>query len=267
MNKLKILFFIFYFLIFNSCRAEHQTCDESRQKSGRVIHVLVALCDNENQGIVPVPEAIGNGQLPDQNLYWGAGYGVRNYFDRKSEKWQLVKVIKDPQKNILERVIFRHISQEVYLIADAYDGAEIQQTITDFLKASAGVLETNVDIGSKTISAGGCADLVAYMGHNGLMDFDIQKTISPDISRKRDVIAIACYSKNYFKEYLKNYNVNPLVWSRGLMSAEAYTLKWAIDGWLMNETNEEVVLRARKAYNHYQKCGMTGASNLLTTGF
>lgn len=38
-------------------------------KNTKTIHVLVALCDNKYQGIVPVPEKIGNGQDPDQNLY------------------------------------------------------------------------------------------------------------------------------------------------------------------------------------------------------
>ena len=32
------------------------------ENPGRVIHVLVALCDNENQGIVPVPASLGNGE-------------------------------------------------------------------------------------------------------------------------------------------------------------------------------------------------------------
>ncbi len=41
-------------------------------QSTKTIHVLVALCDNTYQGIVPVPEKIGNGQNPDQNLYWGS---------------------------------------------------------------------------------------------------------------------------------------------------------------------------------------------------
>ena len=42
-----------------------------------VVHVTVALCDNEHQGIVPVPRAIGNGKDPRNNLYWGADYGVK----------------------------------------------------------------------------------------------------------------------------------------------------------------------------------------------
>jgi len=45
----------------------------------KVIHVLVALCDNKYQKIVPVPQAIGNGQDPKNNLYWGAAYGFKTY--------------------------------------------------------------------------------------------------------------------------------------------------------------------------------------------
>ncbi|HEX6738364.1 MAG TPA: hypothetical protein VF310_08840, partial [Vicinamibacteria bacterium] len=47
-----------------------------------VAHVFVALCDNKNQGIVPVPARLGNGQDPAGNLYWGARYGVRTYLAR-----------------------------------------------------------------------------------------------------------------------------------------------------------------------------------------
>ena len=35
----------------------------------KIIHVFVALCDNDSQGIVPVPKKIGNGNDPDNNLY------------------------------------------------------------------------------------------------------------------------------------------------------------------------------------------------------
>lgn len=45
----------------------------------RVVHVTVALCDNVNQGIVPVPTKIGNGEDAANNLYWGAAYGVKSF--------------------------------------------------------------------------------------------------------------------------------------------------------------------------------------------
>ncbi|MEM6697149.1 MAG: hypothetical protein AAF599_02045, partial [Bacteroidota bacterium] len=58
---------LFFFLFHFSLSAQTQT-----------IHVFVALCDNVNQGIVPVPEHLGNGQDANSNLYWGAAYGVKN---------------------------------------------------------------------------------------------------------------------------------------------------------------------------------------------
>ncbi|WP_298952106.1 hypothetical protein [uncultured Nonlabens sp.] len=35
----------------------------------KTIHIFVALCDNVNQGIAPVPEKIGNGQDAFNNSY------------------------------------------------------------------------------------------------------------------------------------------------------------------------------------------------------
>ncbi|MDA8692513.1 hypothetical protein N9L92_00510 [Saprospiraceae bacterium] len=55
----------------------------------KTIHILVALCDNRYQGIVPVPQSIGNGQDPKNNLYWGTAYGIKTYFNR-SQKWKLI---------------------------------------------------------------------------------------------------------------------------------------------------------------------------------
>src|SRR5438046_399170 len=56
----------------------------------RTIHIFVALCDNKYQGIVPVPAKIGNGADPNNNLYWGCGFGIQTYF-QNSKEWKLVK--------------------------------------------------------------------------------------------------------------------------------------------------------------------------------
>ena len=44
-----------------------------------VAHVIVALADNEHQGIVPIPSTLGDGDRPQSNLYWGAMYGVKGF--------------------------------------------------------------------------------------------------------------------------------------------------------------------------------------------
>ena len=94
-----------------------------------------------------------------------------------------------------------------------------------------------------------------------------QFSFKPLNTTKRDAIILACISKDYFKPYLEQTQSNPLVWTTGLMAPEAYTLKAAIAGWIINETDLQIRERAAQAYHKYQKCGMRGARNLLVTGY
>ncbi|WP_299225411.1 hypothetical protein [uncultured Psychroserpens sp.] len=251
----------FLFILFFA--AVHFGFSQSQPKT---IHVFVALCDNVNQGIVPVPAKLGNGQDIKSNLYWSALYGVKTYF-KNSKDWSLLSSEKDITNHILERVLFKHKATNTYLLADAYDGKYIKQTTIDFLEASAGRNKIELTYNGQKITFGGDAQLVSYIGHDGLMEFDVEGNFKPINTNKRDVIILACISKDYFKPYLEQTEANPLVWTNGLMAPEAYTLKWAIDGWILNETDKEISLRAAKAYNHYQKCGLKGAKQLLVNGY
>ena len=248
---------IFTILFFCVC------CTVFGQKK---IHVFVALCDNVNQGIVPVPKSLGNGQNPRTNLYWGALYGVKTHFKR-SKDWEFVKTIPANNSKILERILFKHKTSNTYLLADAYDGKYIKQTTIDFLKASSGENPVEISVNNQKLSFGGNSGLVTYVGHDGLMEFSLETKLSPKNKEKRDAIILACISKDFFKPYLRQTGANPLVWSTGLMSPEAYTLKWAIDGWILNESDAKIRERAAKAYHKYQKCGIRGARRLLVTGY
>lgn len=227
------------------------------------IHILVALCDNKYQGIVPVPAGIGNGQDPKTNLYWGCGYGIKSYF-KKSAEWKFLKSYA-VDSLVLERIVFKHKTKDFYLVADAYDGKFIQQTTKDFLKGSAGILKDTIQVANKTVGILGNASLVSYIGHDGLMDFKIDETFVNADGKKRDVIILACYSKHFFKTHLDKANVNPLVWTSGLMAPEAYTIHDAISGYVNNETNEQIRTRAAQAYSKFQKCSLKAARNLLVT--
>ncbi|MDH7444364.1 hypothetical protein [Aquimarina sp. 2201CG14-23] len=231
------------------------------------IHVFVALCDNVNQGIVPVPEKIGNGQDPKHNLYWGAGYGVKNFFKVKTRDWQLIRTIPSDDSDILERLLFKHATKDVYMLAEAYDGAKIKECIQDFLKSSNGQQPFQIKEENKTLHFGGGSDLLAFVGHDGLMDFDVNILYNESVTTTRDVIILACYSKSYFSPEIKKAKANPILWTTHLMAPEAYTLKAAIDGWIAKESGDQIDERAAQSYHKYQKCGIRGARNLFTTGF
>ena len=231
-----------------------------------VIHVFVALADNVNQGIVPVSASLGNGDNSKTNLYWGAAFGVKTFFS-KSKDWELLSVVQNPNASILERCIFKHRRNQVLLVADAYRGREISQTTWDFLEAAAGKPGEKLKAGDVEFHTAGSADLVAYVGHNGLMDFKLHANPKRRDDRQRRAIILACASKQYFTDSLQVTGATPLLWTTNLMAPEAYVLSAAIDGWMKKETDEQIRLRAAEAYNKYQNCGPRAAQALFATGW
>jgi len=236
------------------------------QNPGKVIHVLVALCDNENQGIVPVPAFLGNGEDTVKNLYWGAAFGVKTFFSR-SASWQKLGEIENPKENVLQRIVFKHKRENVYLVADAYRGSKMRETVDDFFAAVAGARRENVTVGDLTLQVLGTANLVAFVGHNGLMDFDLENQPAKKDDDARAAVVLACASRNYFSAPLRKTSASPLLWTSNLMAPEAYILHDALEGWTRGETDEQVRTRAAAAYAKYQKISLNAARNLLVTGW
>jgi hypothetical protein len=231
-----------------------------------VIHVFVALADNVNQGIVPVSATLGNGDKPATNLYWGAAFGIKTFFSRNRD-WELISTTLNPTDTILERCIFKHRRASFLLIADAYRGKEIAQTTADFLEAAAGKPGQKLKAGNVDFHSAGSADVVAYIGHNGLMDFKLSSHPQRRDDRARRAIILACASKQYFSAALQESGATPLLWTTNLMAPEAYVLSAAIDGWIKKESDEQIRLRAAGAYHQYQHCGVKAARALFATGW
>ena len=241
------------------------------QDKPRVIHVFVALAANQHQGIVPVPAVLGNGDDAARNLYWGAAFGVRTFL-RRSGEWNEAFAAQNPYPGILQRSVFQHRRENVLLIADAYRGSEIKRAATDFFRTAAGI---NIHTGEPTpcmvdgllLCAPDRADLVVYVGHDGLMDFGLAPDFSGRSGGSRQAIILACASKSYFADLLRSSGADPLLWTTGLMAPEAYTLEAALDGWILREGKEQVRRRAAAAYAKYQKCSEGAALRLFSAGW
>ena len=240
------------------------------QASPRVVHVFVALADNQHQGIIPVPAALGNGSDPARNLYWGAAFGVKTYF-KASHEWELIWSGRGSKDAILERCVFKNSKEDVFLIADAYEGSQIKSAVTDFLSSAAGTKSENLSVKMNSaevpFTIGGGADLVVYVGHDAFMDFQIPPIAGTKAGKPRRTIILACASKAYFGPYIRQTGAEPLLWTTGLMAPEAYTLKAALDGWIAGEDDEAIRRRAAQAYDKYQKCGPGAALRLFTTNW
>jgi hypothetical protein len=253
-------------------RLSNQFDPKAEKNSVTVIHVFVALCDNVHQGIVPVSATLGNGDDPPRNLYWGAAFGVKTFFT-KSRDWELVSTQPGPDEGtfIIERCVFKRRDGEVFLVADAYRGSEIRRATQNFLQAAAGepgeTIDASVHGRTYQLHLGGSAGLIAYVGHDGLMDFQLATFPKRRDTEKRDAIILACASKSYFAESLRLTGAKPLLWTTNLMAPEAYILAAAVEGWLKRETDEQIRQRAANAYNKYQHCGLRSANNLFATGW
>ena len=232
------------------------------------IHLRVPLCDNKNQGIVPVSKKLGNGLDLHNNLYWGAKYGVKNYFNNISQ-WTLLESEKDLNDNILERVVFyREYSNKAraYLIADAHRGDKMKDCLMDFMHAMSGRVNEEIVIEDETIKIGSNADLLVFNGHNGLMDYDIEFVETAD-EKVREISVIGCISHNYFVDHLKHSMGYPLLMTTNLMAPEAYVLSSLIDAWILLKEEEKIRTEVGKSYHKYQKCGLKGATRLFKTGW
>jgi len=234
-----------------------------------IAHVLVPLCDNDHQGIVPVNASLGNGQSTRTNLYWGAGYGLKTHFSRASD-WKTLLIDQPESAHILERAIFEKTFSDghrVILVAEAYDGAFMKTCLEDYFAYLTGSekLTANLPDG-RSISYGSASDLIAINGHNGLMDVDVSIPTNQD-KKPKDAVAIACISHDYFREPLAQTGGYPLLCTTGLMAPEAYVMRAILDAWGSGKSPTEIRTAAGAAYHRYQKCGIKGATNLFKTGW
>ena len=243
----------------------------------KTIHVLVALCDNKYQKIVPVPQAIGNGQDPKNNLYWGAAYGFKTYFAKQKE-WQVININKPTSGKILEEIIYKHRNKDVYLIAQAYNGKYIDSTVNNFLDYSAGKKTQQIRLNDKTVMAGGNADLVIYIGHDYLMESSwcdylpdswrwntLSKT-EQEKQKLRYAAVFACKSQKYFTPPLSRLGITPLILTLHRMAPEAYSVHAMINSWLNGESKDEIRFKVASVYSQYQKLSKP-ALHIFTTEY
>jgi hypothetical protein len=209
----------------------------SLQAQEKTIAVFVALADNQHQGIIPVPKAIGNGDDPEHNLYWGTAEGIQGVFD-KSRVWRLIDKQDTANGVVLRTRSYQHKTYPAKLIAKAYQGAAIQQAIQDFEQA---LREHQYD-------------LVIYVGHNGLMDFRLAApTGANDPSKTSDAIVLACKSESYFKPRLQALDAKPVLLTTQFMYPGAFIVEAATESWLQGQNRSQIRTSAGKTYARNQK--------------
>ena len=217
------------------------------------IHVFVSLVDNRTQGIEPVPARIGDGDNKETNLYWGCDEALKPVL-KASGEWKLVSALAGPKQEVLERATFSHRSGKWTLVADAYRGSAIRVCIGDFFKA----LSSDEPVES--------APLVAYIGHDGLMDWPLPPEAVAKRGPGRQAIVLCCKSQGYFAPHLAAVNARPLVLTTQLMYPGGFVLRALLDGWTRGESASALCDRAAASYARNQGISVKAARGIFTTG-
>jgi len=252
---------------FNRDQIIVQLQNKILRKEPLIVHVYVPLCDNENQGIVPVSASLGDGKNLKTNLYWGAGYGLKTHF--KKTGWTVISDDIDTSDVLMERIVFKKSiapSTNIIVIADAYSGDKMQLCLEYFFKNLAETLNDTVKINDSLSIDLNKSDMVAFTGHNGLMDNNVNELINKN-AKQKDAVVIACISHTYFKERLNYLNAYPLVTTTSLMAPEAYVINAIINAWANLEEENSIFISAAKAYSTYQKCSVNSAKYIFNTGW
>jgi hypothetical protein len=208
------------------------------------VRVFVALCDNATQGIIKVPPKIGNGDDLDNNLYWGCDEGFRSVF-REASGWKRVKQEKPASGPVLERLEFKHASG-ASLVAEAYRGSQMKQCLLDF---------------ESTLRSGSC-DLVAFIGHNGLMD-EMLPVQSAAPARSADAMVLCCISQGYFADRIQAQGGRPVLLTTQLMYPGAFLLRDALAVWLKGGTPASLRDAAARAYAKNQGLSVKAAMGVF----
>ena len=250
------LLFLVFVLPFVAT-AQETTADKPTiaKAAPKRIHVVVALCDNESQGIQKVGARIGDGDKPDDNLYWGCSDGLREWF-KKSPNWMLTDITKadleaTPDAKILRTLTFEHKTTGAILTAEAWRGLNIYQATVRYFEKLVDSSET-------------APDLVAYIGHNGLMDFRLPKDLETINSKPKDTIVLCCISDRFFEKRLADRQVTPVLMTDQLMYPGAFLLEAALEGWLKGEAPEKLRDRAAAAYQKNQKISFRAAKGIFS---
>jgi hypothetical protein len=231
-----ILRLLAFFLLLATAHAEEKR-----------IAVFVGLCDNATQGIVKVGAKIGDGNKPDDNLYWGCSDGLKSFF-KASRRWKLEKrETATGDERILERLTFRHVSAKAVLVAEAWRGSNLKDCY----------------VACENAMLSGDNQLVAFIGHNVLMDTAIDAPAAKT-KGKTDAIVLCCLSDRYFRERLGNAGVRPVLMTTQLMYPGAFILHDALEPWLAGKDAKALRSAAGAAYAKNQKIKIAAATGVFS---
>ncbi len=231
-----------------------------------VVEVHVPLCDNE---LTRCGNAkLGDGDNPSTNLYWSTTPGLGVWFARKGSGWKrVVHLTSDTgDKDVLELHVYRRTvtasrawrekgaprTFEVDVVIHGWRGSAIDRALAAYAADVSGKGTREIAVADDTIAAGGAARIVAFVGHNRLMDLDSYEWPAAG-SEEKGTIAIACHTSSYMKREVSAKTRVPLLMTNDFLFSNAAPLEAAVLAFARGGGYAQIRVDAATAYAQVQK--------------
>jgi hypothetical protein len=201
-----------------------------------VVQIHAPLCD---KSIIPCGnDRLGNGDNPATNLYWATSPGFGKWFARKGGGWKKLVDQKAPDTgdpDILAAHVYKRTMAapaawrvqgapakfDVYAVVFGWRGTAIDRALAAYAREVSGLDPRTIELGDAgTVTAGGAAQIVAYSGHNRLMDVARFDWPAP-AAAATGAIAVACKTADYMEEHVPAPTRVPLLMTRDFLFANA----------------------------------------------
>ncbi len=233
-----------------------------------VVEVHVPLC--ESTIIACGNKKLGDGNNPDTNLYWSTTPGFGEWFARRGSGWKRMlkqTAASSGDVDILAVLVYRRsvtapaawkkrgapAKLEIDIVVHGWRGTAIDRALAAYAADVSGSIARTLtlDDGS-TLDAGGAAQIVAWVGHNRLMDVDTFQWPTPGTMTK-GAIAIACHTAAYMEESVPSATRVPLLMTRDFLFANAAPLEATVLAFASGGSYATIRLDAATAYAGVQK--------------
>jgi hypothetical protein len=234
-----------------------------------VVEVHVPLCD---KSIIPCGnDKLGDGENPETNLYWATTPGFGRWFSRSGSGWKRVK-LADPtdtgDKDVLALHVYRRTMQtpaawkkqgapktfELDVVVRAWRGTAIDRALAVYASEISTGTKREVKLADKTtLDAGGAAQLVAWVGHNRLMDLESFDWPAASTTQTKGTIAIACHTAAYMETQVSASTRVPLLMTRDFLFSNAAPLEAAVLAFATGGGYAQIRSDAAAAYAGVQK--------------
>ncbi len=213
------------------------------------VSVHVPLCESS---IIPCGNAkLGDGDNPETNLYWSTTPGFGRWFARKGGGWKRTRATNDTGD---PDVLLLHTYERTITTPATWQkrGAPKRATIEIVIRAWRGTAIDRALAAYAAELSGGEAQIVAWVGHNRLMDVDAYAWPAPS-STTTGAIAIACHTAAYMEKPVPAATRVPLLMTRDFLFANAAPLEAAVLAFASGGGYAKIRLDAATAYAGVRK--------------